>query len=188
MNFLTELIHGKNSDFYKKMFEAEKSFLKGYVKKVGGFHTNLPIVKKKKTTINEIVFEQGDVLVRPMYNKLSKFYLKHFGYYYGTDAKGIDYIVNKEADGLIYVRTLEDYMKEINYDEIEIIKKPVGTTIKQIIERGKEIQSEPYTALNNNCQHFINYSVFGNYNSLTSDIVKNDIIEKFKKLKRKKIN
>ena len=187
MNVLTEIIFGKNSDFYKKMFEAEKTFLKGYIKKMGGFESQLPIVKKKKAIINDIEFEQGDIVVRPMYNKLTKFYLKHFGYYYGTDKNGIHYIVNKEADGLIYVRTLDEYMKEIDNHEIEIIKKPENTTIKQIIERGRSIEQEPYTALDNNCQHFINFSVFGNYNSLTSDIMKTEIIDKFKGLRRKKI-
>jgi hypothetical protein len=184
MNVLTELFFGKHSNLYKFTLEQEQALIKMRIKYQGSFADKLPVVKKKTTVINEIVFEQGDIIVRPMYNKITKFYLKHFGYYYGSDKNNVAHIVNKEADGYVHVRTLEDFMKDLNDDEISIIKKPKNTTIKEIVNRGKVIELEPYTALDNNCQHFINFSVFGKYDSLTSEIMKNDIISKFKKIKK----
>jgi hypothetical protein len=185
VNILTELFFGQNHKFYQQTLKLEGEFLNARKKCFGSFTTNLPKVKKKSTVINDIKFEQGDIVERPMYNALKKVHLKHYGYYYGTDANGVDYIVNKEADGFIYVRTLEEYMKEINYNEVDIIKKPEGTKISEIIKRSKQIEDEPYTALHNNCQHFVNYSVFEKYTSLTVDIMKNELIDKVKHFRAK---
>lgn len=184
VNFLAEILLGKSNDFYKKMYALEQTVFESHVKKAGSFSENLPIVNNDLNHyINGNVFERGDILERPMYNNLHKFYLKHYGIYYGTDDFGKAYIINKEADGFIYVRTLFDYMKELKLEDTRILKKPEETTIDEIIRRAKEIEKEPYTALSNNCQHFVNYSVYGKYTSLTSDVIKQEFTDKWHKVK-----
>ena len=187
MNIITELLIGKHNNFYQKVIDIEKAAISIRVNSGFSFVNHLPKkIKKVNNIINGIEFSQGDIVERPMYNKMKKVHLKHYGYYYGTDESGVDYIVNKEADGYIYVRTLKEYMKDLDYSEIDIIKKPEETTIEEIIKRSQEIENEPYTALSNNCQHFVNYSVFGSYNSITTDQVKSKFIDKYDKWKNRK--
>lgn len=186
MNFLTEIIIGKSNKIYQKIIDIERMAMQIRLSNGMSFKKQLPEVVEKSFEVNGITFEQGDILVRPMYNKFNLFHLKHFGYYYGTCSEGKHYIVNKEEDGYIYVRELSEYMKEINYDEIEIIKKEPETTIEEIIERGLKIENEPYTALENNCQHFINYSVFGSYNSISADQMKEKVLDKVANFKNRR--
>jgi predicted RNA-binding protein with RPS1 domain len=188
LDFITEILLGKHSKSYKKIYDIEQIAVMIRLKNGFSFINSLPKVSEKKAIINGLEFEQGDILVRPMYNKFKYFHLKHYGFYYGTDEYGLHYIVNKEPDGYIYVRELSDYMKEIDNIEIEIIKKPENTSIDDIISRARSMENEPYTALDNNCQHFINYAVFNSRNSISVEQMKQSFLDKVKNFKESRKN
>jgi len=183
LNVLIEIILGKHSEAYKKLYAVEETAIKLRLSNNLGFSNALPKITKTKTVINDVEFNQCDILVRDVFNKFKGFYLKHYGYYYGS-IDDVDYIVNKEADGYIYVRTLTEYIKEIEYKNLSIIKAPDGTEIKDVIKRSKFIEKQPYTALSNNCQHFVNYSVFNAETSLSADEFKRKFKNKLAEYKK----
>ena len=185
MNFITEILLSKNSDFYLNMLEIERAAIKKRIDSGFSFYNQIPESFDRLTTsINEIDFTQGDIVERPMYNRLRKLYLKHYGIYCGTKSE-VDYILNKEADGYIYVRTLDQYMKDIDISEVTKIEKPHDLTYNEIIDRAKKIEKDPYEAMNNNCQHFVNVCIFDSHTSLSVDQVKQQFIDKFSKWKNR---
>ncbi len=187
MNFLTEIFIGKHNQFYKDMIALEKTAISIRLKGGLSFVNQLPKKLSKTTTVlNELEFEQGDIVIRPMLNvgkSAGLFHLYHYGFYYGADENNVDYIVNKEEDGYVYVRTIHEYMKDNKFDTIGILKKPEDEDIDSIIKRATYIEKEPYTVMSNNCQNFANYSVFGSDNSISRDIVKKSFLDKYEKWK-----
>jgi len=186
VNFIAEILLGKNSSVYKRSYEMEQNLLELRVRLGLGLRSQLPKVHKVKgATINDIYFNRGDIVERPMYHKLEKWYMKHYGYLYGVDRRGVPYIINKLDDGLVYCHDLDTYMNDFDIKDIRKIEKLKETTIEQIVNRSLSIETQPYTAMNNNCQHFVNYSVFGSSNSLTVDITKREIFDKFKSIRER---
>lgn len=191
MHILTEIFFSKSSPIYKRLYEYDKNVNLLRLKLGQSFLNYLPkTIKRRSAIINDIKFVSGDILVRPVFNIKIKdnnlIHFKHYGIYYGSESSsGAHYIINKEPDGLIYVRTLLDYMNGNELSEIEIIKKPKGTRIADIIKRASIIEEQPYTAFNNNCQHFVNFAVFGSYNSITSDAISSKFTQYYNKIFKK---
>lgn len=86
----------------------------------------------------------------------------HFGFFYGINKDNIVYLIHNDLHG-VECLSLEDWLGEETSFDVELIVN--NNTFDQIIARAKERARLPFNVRRNNCEHFVNYAVFGQADS-----------------------
>ncbi|MDP1746046.1 MAG: hypothetical protein Q8L90_10740 [Bacteroidota bacterium] len=94
----------------------------------------------------------------------------HYAFFYGFGKDDTLYLIENNQDG-VEVITWTDFILALNYWEPRHIEENLDR-YSEIMGRAKEKAKEIYEGGENNCEHFVNYSVFGKHESEQSENTK----------------
>jgi hypothetical protein len=111
----------------------------------------------------------GSILIRRVKNLMGIFYI-HYGMFYGFDHNGTAWIIEHGTEGIVCIPVEEFQARQplkftfVNEDK---------NRITAIMDRVSERIGIPYHARDNNCETFVNYSVFAKLESRQSKNTEN---------------
>jgi len=94
----------------------------------------------------------------------------HYAFFYGFDNKGILWLIERNEDSVVCI-SFEDFILEFASCDIEYIENDPNKK-EEILKRAREVASKSYKGDSNNCEHFVNYCVFGEHESNQAEITK----------------
>jgi hypothetical protein len=123
---------------------------------------DLPAVKFRGfTSIGNTIGYTGSIFKRPVKNTLNIYV--HYALFYGLDDRGVTWVIENNVDGVVCV-TLRDFMQDATGFAFKFVNKDLNL-YNTIIRRAIERTPIAYDARANNCEHFVNYCVFGKLES-----------------------
>ena len=147
------------------------------------------IYKEEMNTIDGRTFYSGDIVFRPLDKTKDNLNLglSHYGIALGTSLRNEILILEITAKHNVRIVNLFNFLSKHSLSELQIERKPENIHFEEIIERATEVKNEIYSATNFNCQHFVNYCVYG---SKDSEGVKNisEVVSPFLNLITKYLN
>lgn len=125
------------------------------------------IYKPEMNTIDGRIFYPGDILFRPLDNCNDDFNLdfNHYGIALGTSLRNEILILEITPKHNVRIVNLFKFLLMHSLSELQVKRKPENISFDEIIERAKIVKNEFYSATNFNCQHFVNYCIYGNKES-----------------------
>lgn len=110
---------------------------------------------------NNISGHTGSIFKRRVKNTINIYF--HYAFFYGIDEHGVTWVIENNLDGIECV-TLRDFMQDSTGFEFEFLNKDVAL-FQTVMSRAAERMHIPYNARTNNCEHFVNYCLFGRIES-----------------------
>lgn len=129
---------------------------------------NLPELSCNQFIWNGIIGYTGSLIKRTIPSTLNIY--KHYGLIYGFDKNGILWIIENNQNGVECV-TFKDFLAGNSKYAIE----PLADASKSlsILSRVFERSSLKYDKRYNNCDHFVNYALYGVAKSIQTEITEN---------------
>lgn len=125
----------------------------------------LPKLKSNSFIWNNLEGYTGSLIKRTI--KISGGLYKHYGFIYGFDANDILWVIENNTDGVECV-TYKDFLQGRNLiPEIEHNVNP--NNCHEIMQRAFEKGFDKYDPRYNNCEHFINYCIYGEHKSMQTE-------------------
>jgi hypothetical protein len=116
----------------------------------------LPRLKSRSIKYGDKILYTGSIVRRPL-KGLAKFYW-HYAFIYGLDTKKRLLLIENNEDGVECI-TWKDFTVGQKWEVFHIEDNPKG--FNTIMKRAKEKSKHPYQGAENNCEHFVNYCLFG---------------------------
>lgn len=127
----------------------------------------LPRLKSRRVKHGEKICYTGSIVRRRIIGPVKIYW--HYAFLYGVDTKGRILLIENNQDGVECI-TWEDFKLGQKWEMHYVESTP--KRFAQIMKRARQRALIPYNGAENNCEHFINYCVFGRTESKQTDNTK----------------
>lgn len=112
----------------------------------------------------------GSIFTRRVMGVLGAVYT-HYAFFYGIDSQNVIWLIERSNSGIRCI-SLDDFKLSENASyNIQYLEKD-SSKKEEILKRANKVKNDIYGGGKNNCEHFVNYCVFGKHESKQAEITK----------------